>query len=231
MTDDERVRALLADLGAGHESEPLPDEVAVRLEETIAALVAERAASQTSEEHTATGTVVPLRPRWLPRAAAAAAAVVVLAGGGAAVAGFLHHPADTASSASTSSTSREQPAAGGDAASGRAAQPGAGSTAAPAPAARSGAAPSTATPHLTTAGYAADVRALLARRPALHGHADGATASCPGPADLGDASTAPVVLDGTPALLVVRPPVGGSRAVEVWSCSGGHRLATTRVAP
>src|ERR1700759_5101381 len=76
---EQRLRDLLAGLGsAGDDVEPLPAEVSLRLDDTLGGLVAEREASKISEEHSATGTVVPLRPRWLPRIAAAAAAVVVL---------------------------------------------------------------------------------------------------------------------------------------------------------
>ena len=70
---DERIRALLAESGSARRSERMPEEVAARLDQTLADLVAEREAA---------GSVVPLRRRWAPRLAVAAAAVIVLGGGG-----------------------------------------------------------------------------------------------------------------------------------------------------
>src|SRR5690349_21400812 len=82
--DQERIRALLADLGAPRDPDAaaMPPEVAARLDETLAGLVAER----TSTEEPATTVVVPLRRRWAQRGAAVAAAVIVLGVGGVAVA-------------------------------------------------------------------------------------------------------------------------------------------------
>ena len=97
--DDARIRALLAELGSGPDGRPMPPEVAARLDDTLARLVAERAGSpdsipdssadstQDREDHaSAAGNVVPLRRRWVPRVTAAAAAVVVLGAGSVAVA-------------------------------------------------------------------------------------------------------------------------------------------------
>ena len=73
--EDERLRALLAEAGSANRPEPLPEDVAARLDRSLAELVAEREGA---------GSVVPLRKRWAPRLAAAAAAVVVLGAGGVA---------------------------------------------------------------------------------------------------------------------------------------------------
>ncbi|MCW2820855.1 MAG: hypothetical protein JWR64_650, partial [Marmoricola sp.] len=70
-----RIRALLAGLGPGPEGETVPPEVAARLDETLARLVAERSEDQ---QEAVGADVVPLRRRWLPRLTAAAAAVIVL---------------------------------------------------------------------------------------------------------------------------------------------------------
>ena len=85
---DARIRALLAELGSGPDGEPLPPEVAARLDDTLALLVAERsrAGGARPEDETTAANVVPLRRRWLPRAAVAAAAVIVLGAGGVFVA-------------------------------------------------------------------------------------------------------------------------------------------------
>ena len=57
-----RIRALLAGLGSGPDDEPLPPEVAVRLDETLAGLVAERECEEPPRSQRSD--VVPLRPRW-----------------------------------------------------------------------------------------------------------------------------------------------------------------------
>src|SRR6478672_12026110 len=75
---EELVRALLAELGSAPDAASMPPDVAARLDETLAGLVAER------EE--APADVVPLRRRWAPRVAVAAAAVIVIGAGGVAAA-------------------------------------------------------------------------------------------------------------------------------------------------
>ena len=60
------------------EHEPIPDDVSARLDDTLAMLRTERVQSGEPAD------VVPLRRRWLPRAAGAAAAVIVLGVGGVA---------------------------------------------------------------------------------------------------------------------------------------------------
>ncbi len=111
---EQRVRALLAGLGSGtgDGADQLPAEVAARLEDTLAGLVAEREAGKISEEHTATGNVVPLRPRWMPRLAAAAAAVIVL-GLGALTATNLgrHHDATSADAGAGAAKAEQVPSA------------------------------------------------------------------------------------------------------------------------
>ena len=83
--EDERIRALLAGLGTAPDASTMPPEVAARLDETLAGLVAERSGGCGCRAGEA-GTVVPLRRRWAPRAAAAAAAVIVVGAGGVAAA-------------------------------------------------------------------------------------------------------------------------------------------------
>lgn len=75
----DELRALLADARA---SEPVPDDVAARLDATLASLQAERAA----ESEPGTAVVVPLRRRLAPRLLVAAAAMVVIATGSVGIA-------------------------------------------------------------------------------------------------------------------------------------------------
>ncbi len=84
MNEEERVRALLAEQGSAATGEQVPPEVAARLEDALALLVAERAGVR----EVGGAQVVPLRRRWLPRTLVAAAAVVVLTAGGASIAGI-----------------------------------------------------------------------------------------------------------------------------------------------
>ena len=136
---DARIRALLAELGSGPDGEPLPPEVAARLDDTLALLVAERgrAGGARPEDETTADNVVPLRRRWLPRAAVAAAAVIVLGAGGVFVANLGQMSGTGLSSSSDSadkSTAEGQDSGGGsssDSESGT--DSGTGATAAPRP--------------------------------------------------------------------------------------------------
>jgi hypothetical protein len=222
---EQRLRALLAELSSGidHEADLLPPEVANRLDDTLAGLVAEREAAKISEEHTATGRVVPLRPRWMPRVAAAAAAVIVL-GLGALTWANLGHLGDGVHATSTD-------AGAGSAQSEQAPK----AEAVPEP-----------TPVLHAATFARDVRALPVltfgtRGPArVHGELSGTSSgrapaspsvACSGP-PVTDGSTVTLVkLDAAPAALVVHPARKGRSLVEAWSCDGTRRLASTTVTP
>ena len=117
--DDAHIRALLAELGSGPDGRPMPPEVAARLDDTLARLVAERAGSPESgpesagdpDEHvSAAGNVVPFRRRWVPRATAAAAAVVILGAGSVAVAnlGILGSGTDSSVSSDSAGGSSEE---------------------------------------------------------------------------------------------------------------------------
>ena len=146
--DNAHIRALLAELGAGPNGEPMPAEVAARLDDTLARLVAERetvpaeAAAETrgapysdpGSEHdrdpgphlAASGDVVPLRRHWLPRLAAAAAAVVVLGAGGVAATNlglFDNDPLVTADGTRTDSDAGGESAAEGSPDSGNGSTP------------------------------------------------------------------------------------------------------------
>ncbi|MET0998351.1 MAG: hypothetical protein ABWX73_06530 [Marmoricola sp.] len=87
--ENAHIRALLAELGSGPDGRSMPPDVAARLDDTLARLVAEReAGAPTSDEEDEgrRGTVVPLRRRWVQRTTAAAAAVIIVGAGGVAAA-------------------------------------------------------------------------------------------------------------------------------------------------
>lgn len=148
------VRDLLAD---ARPTSPVPDDVAARLEETLAGLQAERASARaasgsTSATDSGSPSVVPLRRRLRPRLAAAAAAVIVLGAGGVAVAQL----GGNGSSGSDSASSRSA----ADSAGAAAAKPKAtGSVSAAEPQALSGS--GSAVPRLTTASFAADAAQVM----------------------------------------------------------------------
>jgi hypothetical protein len=225
---EERVRALLADLGTAPDAAAMPPEVAARLDETLASLVAEQSPADTPAE--TSGTAVPLRRRWAPRLAAAAAAVIVVGVGGVAVAklgGFGGSSAEDTSSAGS--------AAGGNASSGTE------SLDSSAPAAPSGT-PSALSgslaarlPRVTDGTFEADVTRILQRQPApqrtdanerktAQDGADttgkGLIGSCTGPSTGSGETTEPVLYDGELSVLVIRPAADGQRLVTAYSCDG-----------
>ncbi len=220
-TPEERVQALLGDLGSEQAPEPMPDDVAARLEETLAGLTAERtpqhptAGSAATDRSTTGSTVVPLHRRWGPRLAVAAAAVVVLGVGGVAVSnlGLLDDSGGTSAGSTADS-------AGGEAGVEQAPE------ALPAPA-------------LSSTSFAADATALLRRTPALAAPPGAAARErsrallpppeCPGPEQPRAATRTLVRLDGEPAVLLVRPERAGRRLVQAWTCDGARTLASARL--
>jgi hypothetical protein len=258
------VRALLGEVGAEHE--PIPDEVSARLDDTLAMLRAERvqagdqavelAADQAGDEAGELAGVVPLRRRWLPRAAGAAAAVIVLGVGGLAAVRL-----------GTDSSSQDSAASGG--VSSDTAPSSQGPSEAPVPSAGSGATPGSkarplresadalrALPVLTKATFDTDVAGLLradtslttpAERAAAQSGVDAGSGSgstsettqqpdaarlareCPGPAVSDGAVANPVRLDGVLSVLLVHPAKDGEQRVEAWTCAGDRRLQSTRL--
>jgi hypothetical protein len=236
----DELRALLADVRV---TEPLPAEVAGRLDATLASLHAERATP---------APVVPLRRRLAPILAAAAVAVVV---GGVGIAQLVSDTggqrSTTADSAGSSEALQSAPSAA--APSPRAPR----APQAPHPATKDGAAAAFASvPVFTRARFAEQVASPeLTALDALTGSADtssgidtpsapssgdlvaptegrvpAAVASqCAGPALPGTRSV-PILLDSRPAALVLHPVADGEQLVEAWSCDGGERLASASVA-
>jgi hypothetical protein len=224
-----RVRALLADLGTDPDAASVPPDVAARLDETLAGLVAERDETPAN--------VVPLRRRWAPRVAAAAAAVIVVGAGGVAAANLGAFGGHSDSSNSTSSTAGS--AAGGSSSKSEALD----GTATPtSPSAVPGKIQA-GLPRLAGASFDTDVARLLLRsrtnlddsadsqRLAAQDDADGKTpaASCQGPSTSDGSASTPVLYDGTRAALVIHPAHDGKRLVEAWTCGGDRLLDSARI--
>jgi hypothetical protein len=234
------LRAFLADARA---TEPMPADVAARLDETLASLQAERAAPAP----VVPAPVVPLRRRLAPVLAAAAVAVVV---GGVGIAQLVGDngaqrsvSADSAGSseALTSAPSATAPSAraphpatkGGDLAA-FAAVPVftrarfADQVASPqiaaldAPAGSPGTDPGTDTSSGTGSSPGEPPTPAEGRVPAA------VASGCAGPALPGTRSV-PILLDSQPAALVLHPVVDGEQLVEAWSCDGVERLASASV--
>lgn len=224
---DARIRALLAEVGTAETV--IPPEVAARLDETVAGLVAER--QETGQEPASN--VVPLRRRWVPRAAAAAAAVIVLGAGGVAAANLGVFGGNDASS-----TSAEDSSAGGQAESFAGS-----SSETPAPRSPHAQTDVAALPIIASASFDSDVALLLQRDQAntpqdstqslrkagRNGVVDGVVPGCTGPKGDGGSRREAVLYDGTPAVLVVHPPKQGERLVLAWTCAGDRVLARTHV--
>jgi hypothetical protein len=238
--EEARIRALLADLATSPDATSMPPEVAARLDETLAGLVADR---EDSAGGTPDTNVVPLRRRWAKGAAAAAAAVIVAGAGGVAAANFgLLGGGASSDSATAGSASKaesldefaESPTSPGATSD----QPVNGLT---------------DVPTIRAASLEADVARVLQHIAALadgsagdqsnrapnrreaaekDDTADSRRSACPGPRRTGDAARIPVRYDGTLALLLVRPGqagTAGERIVEVWACAGDRRLARASV--
>jgi hypothetical protein len=232
---DARIRALLAELGSGPDGEPLPLEVAARLDDTLALLVAERGRTQ---DESASDNVVPLRRRWLPRAAVAAAAVIVLGAGGVVVGnlGNMSPTGEKSSSDSAGQSTAEAPNSSGDSSGESGSDSGTGAA---------------ALPELSATTFASDVTTLLEGRTLLRtpeGKAAGdqstqqnresaepdppeafASRACPGPKVTDGAVANPVRYDGRPAVLLIHPEQSGRQVVDAWNCAGDRRLASTTV--
>lgn len=229
---EEAVRRALAEAGG---PEPLPPSVASRLEDTLAGLVAERAALSHPEDP---GVVVPLdaaarRRRLRVRVLLGAAAAVVAVALGA---GYLSD--DRGGDLAADSTSDEAPARSEDAAAGSA-QESESLSALSEDAAPEQAGP-TDTRRVQTDEPLRDVRPdhlredLVALQQATLPHpaaADYASATltapadflCP-PADYGTGYLVAVTYAGQPAVVAFREPAGASQAAEVLTCGTGDVL-------
>ena len=249
------VRDLLADARV---TGPVPDDVAARLDETLAALQVRRSGDLAASEPSPLAPVVPLRRRLGP-ALVAAATVVAVVGLGFGVVNAVHR-----STSGSSATSSADSAAGSAAES----QSGLDSAKKEPPAA---AAPLTlrGVPELTTASFGPDAARVMqqiagtadylasqsTRSPAPSDSPDGTTATsgsktleappvtatprapfgvqdsiaCQGPAIAGSV-TLQALLDGNRVALVFLPPTATGQEVQAWSCAGATKLASATVA-
>jgi len=171
------------------DAEPLPDEVADRLDTTMARLVAARP-----------NAAAPSRRRWMTVGVVAAALVGIAAVGVGAVQGSW------VNSGSSASAGVANDAAG-------ASVPAAGEPTAAVGDSGFGAKAETAAPSFTTSGLARQVRAWWAQNPTYS-----APATCPGPWETDSALSLAVHLDGSPAALVVFPAQGDSQLLEIFAC-------------
>ena len=170
--------------------EPLPDEVADRLDATLARLVAARP-----------DTAAPSRRRWMTVGVVAAALVGITAVGVGAVQGSW------VTSGSSASAGVANDAAGASV------------PAAPNPTAALGpsgfgAKAEASAPSFTTSGLARQVRAWWTQNPTYS-----APATCTGPWQTDSARSLAVHLDGSPAALVVFPAQGDSQLLEIFACN------------
>ncbi len=247
---DAHIRALLAELGSGPDGDPMPPEIAARLDDTLARLVAERGPGGSGDavDEELPDNVVPLRRTWLPRLTVAAAAVVVLGAGGVAASnlGLFGNQADTMAGSGDSASSETA----GGASTLSPDTPSSGLT-------RDGIVTAGELPRLRSASFGSDVESLLSRRAPAAGTpvpsapdsgAEGKSPTprngdttdsskalrsqaCRGPRITDGATTSPVRYDGRLAVLVVHPEQGGQRLVEAWDCAGEQRLAETTLTP
>lgn len=250
----ERVRRLLGAAATPSGGERIPDEVAARLDDALADLVAERTGTgdepgtaaplgtehapdhaagpgTDSGTHAATGTVTDLatrrRRRWPQLLVAAAAVSVVGLGVGNLVQNGDGEAASSADQA-TAEMAEEQEAAGG----------GAAAQAAPDADVRSrrpDGSPALVNgerPRLRTSSLALDIQRiedLGLANPVDRGSAEWQE-SCVRPATGGGDAWLPVRLDGDAAVLVLRAPTGGRRTGDVFACgAAGSPVASVTV--
>lgn len=235
--EEARIRALLAELADEPDVASMPPEVAARLDETLAGLVAER--EDLAPESSPTN-VVPLRRRWARRSAAAAAAIIVAGAGGVAAANFGllgdRSSGDSATAGSASKAETLDESTGSPSAPGTAPEPANGLVDAPTIRAESFEADvarllqQDSTLVDTSTGH--ERRGANRRESAEKGTTADSQGACPGPRTPRGAARTTVRYDGTLAVLLVRPARAGApdeRIAEVWTCPGDRRLARTSV--
>ena len=241
------VRELLADARV---TDPVPDDVAARLDATLESLHAERAADGRAQSRP----VVPLRHR-AGRILVAAAAVVVIGAGGVGIAQLDLGGSGDGGTADTAAVADEDSSAP-ESADGLEVSP-------EVPGALVGKGVARLS-HATFAQDAARLMVVLDQRAARGASKDDATTDsneeladgeasgyvgqappvtasppgrtsglqtiqdCAGP-DAADAILVPATLDGATVALVFRPPTDDAQQVEAWSCDGSTLLASASV--
>lgn len=237
--DEEEIRRLLADARA---REPMPDDVAGRLDDVLVGLAGEQATAE----------VVPLARRRRPARLllAAAAAAVVVGGSAVTVQQLSGQGSDSAADTSATSLRADSDAAedgGGARDSGGVAEAAPTPAPTPAPTRESGSAAKSydaqqldsltaMPPLLSTTHFARDARDLLAAGADTPAPASGASSfktpapHCASPLAMRTTTGTRVLavrVDDAPAWLLVGPAEGtpASRVVAAWSCDGTVRLA------
>jgi hypothetical protein len=206
--DDARIRRLLAE--ARH-TEPMPADVAARLEDVLADLNTER-----SKEPAPVVDLAARRRRTAASLLVAAAAVVVVGVGLGQVLPDLR-----GSSADQATSSGEAPSAesaASDAGGAQAERRPAASPVVPAPSAERAAA---APVRIRAAHFGADVQRARSKE-GTSGSDDNTMGMFMAPVcpvgDVGPGTAIAATYDGTPAYLVLRPPAGDSQVVDLYVC-------------
>ncbi|MCY7395773.1 MAG: hypothetical protein LH468_06375 [Nocardioides sp.] len=223
---EDSVRRLLAE--ARHE-EPLPPQVAARLDTLLGELV------QARSSQTRVGSLAQRRRqrRGVLLVAAAAAVVVGVVGprltgdpGGGTASDSSRSGADGASSAESAESSPAQGSRESQELAPEEAPEGGPSSAPAGPAPAAG-----GVVVLSSATFVADVTRVLGSRGSLEGDSSDLSLTGPacGSATYGAGRLLPAVYDGTSAVLALRPPTDGTQLVEVLACGSAEVLRSTTV--
>jgi hypothetical protein len=226
---EERVRRALAD--AARDRTPIPPEVAGRMDDVLADLVAARAREASTQPAAPHDDLAARRHRRWPAVLAAAAVVCLVALGGPAVLRSLTSAGNGSASQSAPAPVADAGGSSGEDTAPEAATPGSGRALA------DGVLPA---PRLHRATLQRDLRRVLAVVPlsapspdadtkGLTGGREG-TEECALPSPTRGDDTLAVLLDGKPATLVLAAPRDGTREATVYACDDASApVATTRV--
>ena len=207
--DDERIRRLLAE--ARH-TEPIPAEVASRLEDVLADLSADRARRDAAQQTSARGKVVDLAARRRRTAAnllVAAAAVIAVGVGISQVLPQAGSDDAGGEALSPADTAAEDGAGAGSGGSGMEGESGA------------PAAPTQDTPKVRSQRFGADVRKVQSERmayalsaPMFYADLNRGCLTT----DAGEGEYVPVTYDGASGVVVLRVPSGDVQVVDLYLC-------------
>ena len=231
--DDEQVRALLRSVRS---DEPMPSDVASRLDDVLAGLASSPAAPES------VAPVIPLRRRLAPKLLAAAAAVVLVAGVGVGLSQIQSdqgESSDAAGGQALESGDAEEPAASGpgaeqDGETGAETYDARVLSRAQGPELREAARALVEGRSTPRSGSPTQQRPPAPEEtddPFAPDDATATLADCPTPslAEETGALREVVLLAAVPALLVVGPVEDGVRPVQLWSCETDLLLATDRL--
>ena len=225
------VRRLLAD--ARH-TDVTPPEVVARLDDALAALVAERDAGTPASEEA--GPVAPSTPVSIASRRRRVAGIGLLAAAAVVVAGLglgqvLPRGGDDAGSADSATAGASRDASADDSADSeggleRSTEGSAGSG----PESLRSYAPQSGEPTLTSSdpALAGQLVRLRPQGVTFQGDASAVTSPCLGPAGDGGRRVS-VQLDGAPGVVVFRRPDGGTQRVELYTCAAPDPVRTLTV--